>query len=179
MVDVSARARRRAARARAGVIVGAPETDPYADWYGAQQVQDPVDFPSPSKPAFESVVSRSQGVVAYPGRGGLSEDASADPATGELPVVEPEHITETTTRIPVISSADMTGPIPRIAGELFTPAAPAEDEQPLGPKSEFWTATAPAVVEPSGTPSGGLPVVAGPGEQLPGDPRDQIGRAHV
>ena len=35
MVDVSARARRRAARARVGVIVGAPETDPYADWYGA------------------------------------------------------------------------------------------------------------------------------------------------
>ena len=110
MVDVSARARRRAARARVGVIVGATETDPYADWYGAPQVQDPADFPAPSKrPALESVVSRSQGVVAYPGRGGLSEDASADPATGELPVVEPEHITETTCRIPVISSADMTG----------------------------------------------------------------------
>ena len=68
-------------------------------------MQDPADFPSPSKrPALESMVSRSQGVVAYPGRGGLSEDASADPATGELPVVEPEHITETTCRIPVISS---------------------------------------------------------------------------
>ena len=128
MVDVSARARRRAARARVGVIVGAtPESDPYADWYGPQQVQDPVDFPAPStRPAVESVVSRSQGVVAYPGRGGLSEDASADPATGELPVVEPEHITETTCRIPVISSADLTGPIPRIAGELFTPPTPWE-----------------------------------------------------
>ena len=91
-------------------------------------MQDPADFPAPSKrPALESVVSRSQGVVAYPGRGGLSEDASADPATGELPVIEPEHITETTCRIPVISSADMTGPIPRIAGELFTPTTPSGD----------------------------------------------------
>ena len=185
MVDVSARARRRAARARVGVIVGAtPETDPYADWYGPQQVQDPIDFPSPSKrPAVESMVSRSQGVVAYPGRGGLSEDASADPATGELPVVEPEHITEMTTRIPVISSADMTGPIPRIAGELFTPATPSGDglvdpvEQqvtapPLTPDTGFWTVTAPAGPrsEPSGTPSGGLPVAAVP--WLHAEPQD-------
>ena len=82
-----------------GVIVGATqESDPFADWYGQQQVQDPADFPAPSaRPAVESVVSHSQGVVAYPGRGGLSEDASADPATGELPVIPPEHITETTT----------------------------------------------------------------------------------
>jgi len=171
VVDVSARARRRAARARVGVIVGATETDPYADWYGAPQVQDPADFPAPSKrPELESVVSRSQGVVAYPGRGGLSEDASADPATGELPVVEPEHITETTCRIPVISSADMTGPIPRIAGELFTPTTPPGDglvdpvEQqppaaPLSADSGFWTATAPAVARPS---------TASPGTDLPG-----------
>jgi resuscitation-promoting factor RpfB len=167
VVDVSARARRRAARARVGVIVGAPETDPYADWYGPQPVQDPVDFPSPSKrPALESMVSRSQGVVAYPGRGGLSEDASADPATGELPVVEPEHITETTTRIPVISSGDMTGPIPRIAGELFTPTTPSGDgrvdpveqpppAEPLSPDAGFWTATAPSAARPQ------APVVAG------------------
>ena len=156
MVDVSARARRRAARARVGVIVGAtPETDPYADWYGPQ-VQDPTDFPAPSaRPDVESVVSRSQGVVAYPGRGGLSEDASADPATGELPVVPPEHITETTCRIPVISSADMTGPLPRIAGELFTPASSGQTDQgqaaPLTPASGFWTApvTAPAAPDRS------------------------------
>ena len=184
MVDVSARARRRAARARVGVIVGATETDPYADWYGAPQVQDPADFPAPSKrPALESVVSHSQGVVAYPGRGGLSEDASADPATGELPVIEPEHITETTCRIPVISSADMTGPIPRIAGELFTPPTPSGDglvdpaEQPpaasLSPDSGFWTATAPAVARPSTaspvTPSAALPGVVAP--SAPAGPR--------
>ena len=153
MVDVSARARRRAARARVGVIVGAtPETDPYADWYGPQ-VQDPADFPAPSaRPDVESVVSRSQGVVAYPGRGGLSEDASADPATGELPVVPPEHITETTCRIPVISSADMTGPLPRIAGELFTPATDGQTDQgqaaPLTAASGFWMATVTAPAAP-------------------------------
>jgi uncharacterized protein YabE (DUF348 family) len=175
VVDVSARARRRAARARVGVIVGAPETDPYADWYGPQPVQDPVDFPAPSKrPAVESVVSQSQGVVAYPGRGGLSEDASADPATGELPVVEPEHITETTCRIPVISSADMTGPIPRITGELFTPTTPSGDGRvdaaepppaaPLTPDSGFWGATAPAVARPSAaSPVTDLPGVSASG----------------
>ncbi len=169
MVDVSARARRRAARARVGVIVGAtPEVDPYADWYGPQ-VEDPVAFPAPSaRPAVESVVSRSQGVVAYPGRGGLSEDASADPATGELPVVAPEHITETTCRIPVISSADMTGPIPRIAGELFTPATPEGNgwadphaEQappaPLTPAAGFWSATAPAPHRSADLPGRGGP----------------------
>jgi resuscitation-promoting factor RpfB len=188
VVDVSARARRRAARARVGVIVGAPETDPYADWYGPQPVQDPVDFPAPSKrPAVESVVSQSQGVVAYPGRGGLSEDASADPATGELPVVEPEHITETTCRIPVISSADMTGPIPRITGELFTPTTPSGDGRvdaaepspaaPLTPDSGFWGATALAVARPSAaspvtdlpgvSASGSSPAVVDPGPAAP------------
>src|SRR6185437_9429044 len=143
VVDVSARARRRAARARVGVIVGATqESDPFADWYGSQQVQDPVDFPAPSaRPAVESVVSHSQGVVAYPGRGGLSEDASADPATGELPIAPPEHITETTCRIPVISSADLTGPIPRVAGELFTSEDSAAPAASLTPASGFWTAT--------------------------------------
>jgi len=140
--------------------VGAtPETDPYADWYGPQ-IQDPTDFPAPSaRPDVESLVSRSQGVVAYPGRGGLSEDASADPATGELPIVPPEHITETTCRIPVISSADMTGPLPRIAGELFTPASGGrmdpEQAAPLTPASGFWTATvaAPAAPDPSASPA--------------------------
>jgi uncharacterized protein YabE (DUF348 family) len=147
VVDVSARARRRAARARVGVIVGATqESDPFADWYGSQQVQDPVDFPAPSaRPAVESVVSHSQGVVAYPGRGGLSEDASADPATGELPIAPPEHITETTCRIPVISSADLTGPIPRVAGELFTSEDSAAPAASLTPASGFWTATDAAV----------------------------------
>ncbi len=171
MVDVSARARRRAARARVGVIVGAtPEAEPYADWYGPQEVRDPIDFPAPSaRPAVESVVSRSQGVVAYPGRGGLSEDASVDPATGELPVVAPEHITETTCRIPVISSADMTGPIPRVVGELFTPATPVGDgltdpeppvpPAPVNPAAGLWTATpAPSATEASGS---GAPEVAG------------------
>ncbi|MBV9920278.1 MAG: hypothetical protein JOY78_05390, partial [Pseudonocardia sp.] len=119
------------------------EADPFADWYGSQQVQDPVDFPAPSaQPAVESLVSHSQGVVAYPGRGGLSEDASADPATGELPIAPPEHITETTCRIPVISSADLTGPIPRVAGELFTSEDTASPAAPLTPASGFWTSSA-------------------------------------
>ena len=175
MVDVSARARRRAARARVGAIVGAtPETEPYADWYGSQSVEDPDHFPAPSeRPAMETVVSFSQGVVAYPGRGASTEDASADPSTGELPVVEPAHVTELTCRIPVICSADMTGPIPRIAGELFTPATPVGSPQgaagswsdptprpappaaPLTPASGFWAVTTPAPeTAPPVSPSG-------------------------
>src|SRR6185503_8634483 len=82
--------------------------------------------------------------------------------------------TETTCRIPVISSADMTGPIPRIAGELFTPTTPSGDglvdpvEQqppaaPLSADSGFWTATAPAVARPStASPVTDLPGVVAP-----------------
>jgi uncharacterized protein YabE (DUF348 family) len=186
-----------------GVIVGATqEADPYADWYGQQQVQDPADFPAPSKrptvESLESLVSRSQGVVAYPGRGGLSEDASADPATGELPVVEPEHITEVTTRIPVISSSDMTGPIPRIAGELFTPTTPSGEGRvdpvepqapaaPLTPDTGFWTATAPSAARPApaaqppsadrpGTPAAGMAAVAA-APTAPAEPRTWVAPA--
>src|SRR6185312_2584048 len=68
-----------------------------------------------------------------------------------------------TCRIPVVTAADMTSPIPRIAGELFTPTTPSGDgrvdpvEQrppaaPLNPDSGFWTAPAPAVARPSTAP---------------------------
>ncbi len=178
MVDVSARARRRAARARVGVIAGTtPETDPYADWYGGQGVEDPDHFPAPSaRPAMETVVSFSQGVVAYPGRGAMTEDASADPTTGELPVVEPEHVTELTCRIPVISSADMTGPIPRIAGELFTPTTPVgspHDEvgawSEPAPPSGFWAPL--AQPDQQALPSGAAtPAQARPSSDRPDAP---------
>jgi hypothetical protein len=176
-----------------GVIVGATETDPVRRLVRRTPVQDPVDFPAPSKrPAVESVVSQSQGVVAYPGRGGLSEDASADPATDELPVVEPEHITETTCRIPVISSADMTGPIPRITGELFTPTTPSGDGRvdaaepppaaPLTPDSGFWggdrSGRRPPVRRVAGDgPARRLGLRLEPGGGGPGPGRSRVGGA--
>jgi uncharacterized protein YabE (DUF348 family) len=157
VVDVSARARRRAARAAVGAR---PETDAFSDWYGGPTSDDPVDFPGPSaRPALETVVSFSQGVVAYPGRGVRTEDASADPETGALPLVAPEpDLTELTSRIPVISTVEMTGPIPRVVGELFTPTtpvgsqpvnadwsdpqpAPAVPAVPFTPNSGFWAVT--------------------------------------
>ena len=171
VVDVSARARRRAARARLGAVQGETTgTDAYVDWYGGSGSNDPVDFPGPSaRPALETVVSFSQGVVAYPGRGVRTEDASADPATGALPVVAPEpDLTELTSRIPVISTIEMTGPIPRIVGELFTPTTPVGSQAgnadwadpepapaaPLTPNSGFWAATeAPEAPAPAARPT--------------------------
>jgi uncharacterized protein YabE (DUF348 family) len=144
VVDVSARARRRAARAAVGAV---PETDAFLDWYGGPPNGDPVDFPGPSaRPALETVVSFSQGVVAYPGRGVRTEDASADPATGALPLVAPEpDLTELTSRIPVISTVEMTGPIPRIVGELFTPTTPVGSQ----PANADWSDPHPAPVTPN------------------------------
>jgi uncharacterized protein YabE (DUF348 family) len=115
VVDVSARARRHAAHARVDLLAGAPvddlPDDPFVDWYGGA---DPGAFPGPSaRPALETIVpTRRPGpspVSAHPGEG--TDDASADPVTGELPVLGP---------------ADLTGPMPRVTvdmtADLFTPA---------------------------------------------------------
>ncbi|HEY0814550.1 MAG TPA: transglycosylase family protein [Pseudonocardia sp.] len=173
VVDVSAGARRRAARVRVDATTKAttgasPEADAYADWYGGREVDDPFDFPSPSaRPAVETVVSVTQGVVAHPGRGALIEDASADPATGRLTAVEPASgQAHATSRIPLIDSADLTGPIQRVAGELFSPDVDATwSDQPSG--SWPGTAAQPARPSPRRRPAASAPSFAPPAAPTP------------
>jgi uncharacterized protein YabE (DUF348 family) len=123
VVDVSTRAWRRAARARVGLTAdGSPAAtsdDPYADWYVGGDVPD-LPAPAPVPAAVDTIapparlVLRSRPVVTHPAPDSGAEDASADPITGPLPVIEPE---------------DLTGPIARIDQSMFTPFS----EVPLAP----------------------------------------------
>jgi len=150
VVDVSARARRRAARARVGFIPGAApavDSDPYAAWYGGG---DPEFFPVPSaSPSIEShtpaeatvatpadTVARphtrgsgaertmSRPVVTRPAPGSVAEDASADPLTGPLqtvPAVDPAR--EPTNFLPRVGTP--AGAAPRSVFDASPPPRPA------------------------------------------------------
>jgi resuscitation-promoting factor RpfB len=125
VVDVSARARRHAERARVDLFAtptAAALEESFVDWYGAG---DPAAFPGPSvAPAAEALSStitparrpRPRPVRTTPTPD--ADDASADPVTGPLPVVP---------------DADLTGPMTQVTADLFTPAVPAEKGSGFGP----------------------------------------------
>lgn len=125
VVDVTARAQRKAARDQVRQLASVDEVadDPYAAWWGGGDVDV---FPAPSAtPAIESYEptpapveqpaprrSRRHGsrpVVSHPGDVPDAVDATADPATGAFPV---SPAVDHTSPIPVEA---LTGPIQRVA----------------------------------------------------------------
>ncbi|GEL18777.1 resuscitation-promoting factor [Pseudonocardia asaccharolytica] len=129
VVDVSARAQRRAARARLGLVrtpdpVAEAVADPYAEWYGNAALDEP--------PAPDPVVHTGRTLLR---RARVVEPDELDPATGPIPVVEPEPITLAP------DDATPTGRLPRI-------------EFPVEPQTEpFSAAPEPAVEQPSTRPT--------------------------
>jgi resuscitation-promoting factor RpfB len=136
VVDVSARARRDAARARAAEP--AASDDLFADWYGGG---DPAAFPAPSAaPAAETITVsayRPRPVRTSPTPD--SDDASADPVTGPFPVAVPVD--------------EPTGPLPQVAPDLFAPTVPPAPDGGFGARTsadpvEALTGPIPLVDEP-------------------------------
>ncbi len=178
VVDVSARAQRRAARVRVGVIAPAepdtamqPDTavdgDLYAAWYGGG---DSEDVPAPSvSPAIETITTprsaparhrashrrlvQPRPVLTRPAPGSTAAHASADLAVGPLPGTR--HLPE---------DQHLTGPIRHVrapAPDLFGPAVRPTDPatSPISVVSmdvveaEPLTAQFAAVVSPVAVPS--------------------------
>ncbi|MFC4945727.1 transglycosylase family protein [Pseudonocardia sp. GCM10023141] len=121
VVDVTARAQRRAARDQVRQLTVADELlDPYADWYGGGDA-DGVPGPS-ATPSIETIATieppkshragrrRARPIQTNPAADSFAEDAAADPHTGEFPAVP---AVETTSPIPVEA---LTGPIPKVRG---------------------------------------------------------------
>ena len=162
MVDVSARARRRAARARVGVIVGATRDRPRTPTGTAQRrCRTP---PTSRRRRSGPRSSRwCRGRRAWsPTRVAAGSPRTRRPTRppASCRSSSPSTITETTCRIPVISSRGHDGPDPADRGRAVHPAhavrgragRPASSSRPaasLSPDPGFWTATAPAVARPS------------------------------
>ncbi|NMH98489.1 ubiquitin-like domain-containing protein [Pseudonocardia acidicola] len=144
VVDVSARAQRRAARARLGLVptpspvVAAPSDDPYADWYGNAEAEF---FPTPSAPAAQEqaelpAVEELRGT----GRVGLPADVTTDPPTGPITVVPAEPATGPITVVP---AEPATGPLRSPGADAALAGQPAgitrhaadlfADDTPTGP----------------------------------------------
>ena len=157
VVDVSARARRHAARARVDLLV-APEPatsdDLFADWYGGG---DPEAFPGPSAAPKAETVARPARPRPRPVRTTPTpdaDDASADPVTGPLPV-----------------AADLTAPLPQITADLFAAAVPPAEGNGFGPlvpldladrhHAEALTGPIPRVPAPDEPPTQPFAVVTG------------------
>lgn len=127
VVDVTARAQRKAARDQVRQLASVDEVadDPYAAWYGGgdidvvpgpsatpsiesfEAVSPPTEKPT-GKPARRSRRARSRPIVSHPGDDPDAVDATADPATGAIPVAPG---VENTSPIPVEA---LTGPIQRV-----------------------------------------------------------------
>ncbi len=134
VVDVSTRARHRAARARVDRIAtatpdAAATEDPYGAWYGggdpdaydvppvtaAIDLFSPAESPVASTGARSATLPRSQPVVTRPAAGSGAPDAGADPLTGPLPVIPADELTGPMPRIDV---EPVTGPIAVVPADL-------------------------------------------------------------
>ncbi len=143
VVDVSARAQRRAVHARAGVIAPVPDadSDPYAAWYSGGETEV-FRTPSATSRAERIAVQdsartqMSRPVTTHPRPGSGAEDASADPITGEFPAV-PQALPQ-----PLYD--DRTGPMP-----VVRPVARHVSASPGGLFAEPPTVGSAASVEPA------------------------------
>ncbi|MHA6623468.1 transglycosylase family protein [Pseudonocardia sp. DLS-67] len=172
MVDVPTRARR-GADARARLSAAEVVDDPYAAWYAGGDPEAPeavataaLDVVPPATPAARSTLTRSRAhrrahpagpadrgiatgqfrpIVTHP-TDGSADDASADPETGELPVIAPD---------------DVTGPLPVVPTERTGARLPAVER--TGPR-----AAAAPVVERAGATE-----VTGP-QPVVGDTRNGV-----
>lgn len=97
MVDISARARRHAARER--VEQGYVTVQDFDAWFLNEDFAE--EAADQGKP-FEPPTMSQRPVMTSPAPGSIAQDASADPVTGQMPVIEP------------VVDHDMTGPMPRI-----------------------------------------------------------------
>ncbi|WP_296375781.1 resuscitation-promoting factor [Pseudonocardia sp.] len=149
MVDVSARARRQAARARVDLHPGSGVDDVFVDWYG-----NPDGFPAPSAtPSVEPTEEPRRRVPS----------AAANLITGR-----PHAYDRSILDVPV-PDLDLTGPMPLIGADLFAPASrPDHDDAPTGqipridaPVTEAFVARTgpmPAVAPPAPVAEPGRPV---------------------
>lgn len=113
MVDVSARAHRKAARARVGEFVPAQE-QLFADRRVDAAEFDPAefgatDFFAPARPLVETPSVRP--IVSRPQAGSDAQDAEADPGTGGLPVLaQGTGSDDRTGRLPVVEAVSLFSP---------------------------------------------------------------------
>ena len=118
MVDISARARRLAARER--VEQGYVSVEEFDAWFLNDSFTEgppagpSIDTAEPEqRKPFEPPTMSQRPVMTSPAPGSLAQDASADPVTGRLQVIEPE-----------IEHDDLTGPMPHVDDPHFDDTGP-------------------------------------------------------
>jgi uncharacterized protein YabE (DUF348 family) len=155
VVDISARARRHAARER--VERGYVSVQDFDAWFLNGEFAE--DEPAEQGKPFDPPTMSQRPVMTRPAPGSIAVDASADPVTGRLAVVEPDVDHDMTGPMPLVD----TGPLPVDVGWQERPSAwdvePAESTgrhavvEPLdraapAPVEEAQTGPIPRIDEP-------------------------------